>query len=147
MKKKDNPIYQAQAILAIRDHAEGEVRKKLAHKRFSADQIEAAIAWLYEQKLLNDAEFARRYAHSIVAIKPVGPRWLVAKLKQRGLGETHITSAIADVFTQHTEEKLAADAVARWRRMHPSVDNAREKLYRHLASRGFSPDAIASVIT
>lgn len=147
IQKKDNPIYQAQAILALRDHAEAEVRQKLKRKGFSVAQIEEAVRWLHEQKLLNDAVFAERYARSLISAKPVGPRWVWAKLKQKGVAENYIEAASAAVFAEHPEESLAKQATASWRRLHPNAQNERERLYRHLASRGFSPDAINVAIS
>lgn len=146
IKKKDNPIYQAQAILAIRDHAETEVRQKLRRKGFLPEQIEEAISWLYEQKLLNDAEFARQYVNSILGARPVGPRWMRAKLRSKGLQESHIESALHHAYAEHPEEEFAQAAADTWRRLHPSAQKPHEKLYRHLAGRGFSPSAITKAI-
>ena len=51
---KRNVFYQAQAILSRRDHAEAEMRQKLNNKGFSGEEVQEAVDWLYEKKLLND---------------------------------------------------------------------------------------------
>src|SRR5688572_26232861 len=83
--KRSDPLYQAQAILSRRDHAEAEVRGKLKQKGFAEPQIEGAVAWLKQHRLLNDEAFARMYVENTLRFKPTGPRLLTQKLKQRGV--------------------------------------------------------------
>ncbi|MBI3250558.1 MAG: regulatory protein RecX [Candidatus Andersenbacteria bacterium] len=144
--KRKNIYYQAQAILSRRDHAEAEVRMKLAHKQFALPEIEEAVAWLYKQHLLDDDHFAQAYAESVLLGKPVGRRYIAAKLQQKGVKPAAITQAIEQVFNRRSEKELVQDAIARWRRAHTTTKNSRDKLYRFLASRGFSLDIITEVL-
>lgn len=144
--KRKNIYYQAQAILARRDHAEAEVRVKLARKRFAPDEIDRVISRLYTDHLLNDDRFAYSYAESILLAKPVGRRFIAAKLKQKGAKRESIEKALDQIYSEHPENELVQEAVARWQRAHMNVKSGREKLYRFLASRGFSLDAISGAL-
>ena len=144
--KKHNPFYQAQAILSRRDHAESEMREKLARKGFSDAQVESAVVWLKENNLLDDAIFARKYSESILLSKPVGPNWLRLKLRQRGVGTEVIDSTLAHIYEVHEQSELAQAAIQSWMRMYPNKAGNRPALWRFLASRGFYPDVITQCL-
>lgn len=145
--RRSDPYYQAQDILSRRDHAEGEVRRKLAGKGFADNVIEEVVAWLYQKNLLNDEVFARRYAESILLQKPVGPRWVKLKLKQRGVSEQIIATTVTDVFAGDWQQgELIKQAVETWLRQHKKFGQDKERLWRFLASRGFDPERISSYL-
>lgn len=144
--KRTNSIYQAQDILSRRDHSEFEVRTKLKRKRFGPTEVERAIKWLYEQKLLDDAAFTKRYIDSMLLGKPVGPRWLQQKLFAKGVDSSIIEDALTQTFTAGKEAELAQDAAERWRRSHPSKADDKQKLQNFLISRGFSFVCVAGCI-
>ena len=153
MDAQGNPIYQAQAILARRDHSEHEVRTKLAKKGFLPEQIDEGVTWLKDRKLLDDEAFARRYVESTLRLKQVGPAWLILKLKEKRIAEEMIEPAVFGVLDPAKEEELAREAATRWRKSHsrkPSEvgdDYAyRNRLQRFLVSRGFSFDIVQIVL-
>lgn len=168
LPKRTDPFYQAQDILSRRDHSEFELRTKLRRKRFSPSQIDDAVAKLKKLNLINDEKFADNYAANILLFKPVGPRWIKHKLKQKGIAPSVISQTIESTFSPGREEELAAQAAATWWKLHPLDKGGtrgfdvppsfqggarggiylrnKQRLTRHLASRGFSFAAIESVI-
>ena len=153
MQAHENPIYQAQAILARRDHSEYEVRAKLAKKGFLPEQIDEGVNWLKSRKLLDDEAFAKRYVESTLRLKQVGPAWLILKLKEKHIAEHMIEPAVFGVLDPAKEEALAREAANRWRTSHKrkpaEVDDEyryRNRLQRFLVSRGFSFDVVQAVL-
>lgn len=138
MHKRTDPIYQAQDILSRRDHAEFEVRQKLKRKGFTPAQVEEAVAWLYTHRLLDDRAFARRFVESTLLMKPVGPRYLQFKLKQKGVASSIIDEAISAALAERSEAEILQEAIEKWRRSHPRYQHDRERLTRYLVARGFS---------
>lgn len=138
--KRSDPLYQAQAILSRRDHSAAEIRQKLARKGFSPGEINQAVGWLTDNNLLDDAKFARTYTESMLRVKPVGPRWLKAKLRQKGIASAIIAETLAEAFALIQEEELARQAAAR----HAPGD--KNRLYRFLLSRGFSNEVIERIV-
>lgn len=136
--KRTDPIYQAQAILAIRDHSMAEITLKLKKKGFAHPDIKDALVWLEQHKLINDQEFAERYIEGMIRSKPVGPRWLQAKLRQKGITPDVISATLARHCSPDRERELAKEATAAF--ILRSPDPAR--LYRFLLTRGFSADII-----
>lgn len=140
--KRTDPIYQAQAILAIRDHSIAEITLKLKKKGFTAPDIQTALGWLEQHKLVNDQQFAERYVDSLLRSKPVGPRWLHAKLREKGVEPSLIAATLAKLYSKELENHLAKQATAEWQRTHTTSANDPQKLFRFLISRGFSADVI-----
>lgn len=143
--KKTNPYYQAQSILARRDHSEAEVRQKMKKKGFSYDEIDQIIDWLKDQKLLDDAEFARKYAKSLVQSKPVGPLYIRNKFRGKQVADHIVEDAIAKAYEETSEEELIEQAASTWKKIHVKHASDRQRLMRHLASRGFTTDKIYAV--
>ncbi len=87
---------KATRILAMRDHSEHELRRKLAsaptfpgsHKAeqpdFTPEDIEKVIAWCYEHRWLDDAQFAARFIASR-SRKGYGPQRIRQELQQKGI--------------------------------------------------------------
>jgi len=146
IKRKENPIYQAQAVLSRRDHSESEVRTKLAKKGFEEQQIDEGIEYLKENRLLDDERFARMYIENALRFKLVGPRLLSMQLKQKGIADQYIEPAILDVLDQDKEEEIARAAAEKWQRSHTKHSGDRNRLQRFLLTRGFSFDAIQNAI-
>lgn len=160
--KRNNVFYQAQSILSRRDHSEAEVRLKLKCKGFGNEQIEEAVRWLYNNKLLDDEAYVRRYVESVIASKPVGRRWIVAKLRQRGISADMARQAVEKLISDKQELELLEQAADSWGRSHPSTslrtstrykdDPSTElrvdpqRLHRFLLSRGFSFETVSSFI-
>ena len=134
---RQDPYYQAQAILSRRDHTEAEVRFKLRKKGFSTAQVQEVMNWLKEKKFINDETFATKYVENTLRFKAVGRRWLRFKLQQKGLSEENITQALAQ-YSPAEEEIQRQQAITRWQENH-SNDGKPEALARFLASRGFAP--------
>lgn len=139
-------LYEAQAILSRRDNSEAEMRAKLAKKKFAAADIEKAIAWLKEKKYLNDREFARSYAASILRQKAVGPKWIAMKLKEKKIAASTIEAAVDEAFGAGKEKKIAVQAAAKWRQINPAKAQDRNRLTRFLLSRGFSGGVVRELL-
>ena len=117
----------------------------MKRKGFGGSDIDEAVDWAKDNKLINDAVFARRYADSILLSKPVGPRWLQAKLRQKGVAPTLISAVLNDIFAPGREAELATQARDRWQRQHPGQADDPQRLYRFLLSRGFSQAVVSEV--
>ena len=144
--KRQDPHYQAEAILSRREHSIFEMQTKLRRHKFTNQQITAAIGGLKSRGLLNDARFAQAYIASTLRRKAVGPRWLHAKLVQKGVARSVIDEAVTAAFPSGGEENLARQAADSWRRTHSKYAHDTQRLARFLTSRGFARNAIAIVL-
>lgn len=139
--------YQAQAILSRRDQSEAELRRKLQRQGFPPGDIDAAVGRLKKLRLIDDAAVARRYADSLLQRKPAGPRYLIAKLRSRGIARPLIDEAVARACPPSRERELSRQAALAWLRTNPRRSRANQvRLARHLAGRGFRHEVIVETL-
>ncbi|MBI4021950.1 MAG: regulatory protein RecX [Candidatus Andersenbacteria bacterium] len=145
--QRTNPYYQAQAILARRDHSVAELAAKLRRQGFSAGQVTDTLGRLQQNSLLDDERFTSAYIAAALRRTSVGPIWLRHKLRQKGIQPNYIVAVLQRTFPPGRERSIARQAAAAWRRLHPSHQNDWHRLTRFLLSRGFSSDVISALRT
>ena len=129
--------------LTRRDHSQSELAQKLRGKKFPHDDIQAHIASLAQEGLLNDSRFAENYCRYRRA-KGYGPLRISMELQARGIN----AETIAEVI-QITDNAWFAEAERIWRKRFKSTapkDLAlRAKQMRFLQYRGFTREQIEHV--
>ena len=133
-------------MLSRREHSRGELRRKLRGKfgASAAAEIEGEWSRLEGLGILSDERFARAYARGAAA--RFGARRIRAELKQRGVGEEEIGSALAvvgmDSVDAEDELRRAREMAAKRRRTGggdaEGVRKENARLARWLVARGFS---------
>lgn len=146
---------RAQRLLSRREHARGELRRKLLekHGREAAPEIDAELARLTELGLLSDERFARAYARSVSA--KFAARRIRQELQKRGVGAAAVAAALAEVgladgpeADDETRERAKSEElqraralIARRRRTTEADPESRRRedarLLRWLTTRGF----------
>ncbi len=132
-------------LLSYKARTVAELRTRLASKGFSPAAIDSTLRRLAELNLVNDEQFARRFAEDRIRLGRKG-KWRVrAELTRRGVSREQIEQALAEAPDELTAARAAARQFCRRnQRLEPAV--LRRRLYGFLARRGFSPDTISSVI-
>ena len=82
-------------MLARRDYASGELRARLTDKGFEADVVQALIAALERERLLDDGRFAEHYV-TYHAARGQGPTRISRDLKAMGLDAELIERCLTD---------------------------------------------------
>ncbi|MBW7903657.1 MAG: recombination regulator RecX [Rhodocyclaceae bacterium] len=132
---------RALRLLARRDHARAELKKKLAPHAESEETLDALLDELAGRRLLSDA----RYAEMRVSGRSgrYGNARLAQELKTQGVTEETVEAALAGAGDE------VARAYAIWRRKFGTLaaDAAeRARQARYLGNRGFSGDTIRRVL-
>jgi len=143
--KPNHPHYIAQSILARRDHSVFELKTKMEKRGIPAHEIKEIINKLKKLKLLDDKKFAQKYTQQIIQIKPVGPRLIKQKLRQKKINDHFIQAALDTFLTEDLEKELAQKAARKWQQLHPQKKSDRIRLTRFLTSRGFSYSTVKTV--
>jgi regulatory protein len=137
---------QALRLLAVRDRTERELREALLRRGHPPDGVDAVIARLRGQGLLDDAACARRAARRGLAERGVGSRRIRQELGHRGV-ERGTTELSLSAALEETSEAQAIDkaALRYWHahRAEEPVARAR-KLWAHLVRRGFPPALVSA---
>jgi len=148
---RERSIYdQALTLLGFRARSVAELRRTLLQKGGEADEIEAVIARLLDQKLLDDADFARQYARNKLLGPGVSRFRIIQELARKGVSR-HVADRALDELRDEdgVDSAGAIHRVARkkWAALGDLDDvTRRRRLFAFLARRGFSPDEIAAAL-
>ena len=148
---RDRDLYeQALTLLEFKARSVDELRRRLRQKGGAADEVEAVIQRLLDQKLLDDADYARQFARSRLATTGASRRRIAQELGRKGIRRDAADEAIEALTGDEGVEPLAAaQRVARkkWLSL-ASLDEPvrRRRLYAFLARRGFDPDEIRELM-
>lgn len=129
--------------IARRARSEAEIRARLAKAGSEPAVVDRVIERLRELRYLDDEAFAKGRARGLAA-RGFGPRAVASRLYQAGVQAPLAQQGIDETFAGE-EASLARRALERrlkgreWTALEPKE---RERLFRWLAGRGFSPQAI-----
>jgi len=130
--------------LSYRLRSEAELRGRLGRRGFDGDNVEAVIARLKEQGLVNDLAFAEFWKDNRQSFRPRS-RWLTAlELRQKGVAKAVIDQVVADV---DDEDSAYRAALSRARSLPRSdYQSFRRRLGEYLRRRGFSYRVISHTV-
>jgi len=121
------------------------MRRKLAEKNFSVDQINQVVKKLKQANLIQDSSFALAWVENRNNSHPRSQRLMRHELLRKGVNEAHIENALK---TSSTDLELARRAAETYARRLTGNDHEafRKRLSGFLARRGFSYDVIVPLI-
>lgn len=134
----------AMRLLARRPHSRAEIKRKLFQRRFSAETIESTLNECERLALLDDDAFARVLIDESRQ-KGHGSRRILSTLLNKGVDKTLAERALADLENPDEEMENARRVFERKLASLSKENDPRrkkEKLYRHLASKGFSSEIV-----
>lgn len=146
-KKSDTrrALDKAMDLLALRDHAAGELYDKLC-RRFDPHSAAAAVARAGELGLLNDESFARRRAAELLR-KRKSRREILMDLNKKGI-DRETAAAVVEALGDEEEDPDLASARALVQRQYASklAQGKEPQVAAALARRGFSHSVIRTVL-
>ncbi|MFT3892843.1 MAG: RecX family transcriptional regulator [Anaerolineales bacterium] len=142
---RERAFQQAMLFLSYRARSESEIRKNLRKHEIPEEVVEETLERLRQDGLANDGQFARAWVENRSEFRPRSRRMMAMELKQKGLNEEAVTSALEDV----NDEALAYEAAQKRANRFKNLEwiEFRKKLSEFLARRGFSYSVIAPVVT
>ncbi len=134
--------------LARRAHSVFEMRTYLERRSDDKDTVKRVLARLRERKYLDDARYARQFAGDRSRLRHQGRYRIARELRTRGVPDTHIESALAELAGQTDEAAEVRRQIARRiKNLRGPLDQRRiASLQRSLLRAGFSNDAIRAGI-
>ncbi len=137
-------------MLALREHARGELERKLARPRGSWDApdpqlLRQVLDELQAQGLLDEARFAQVLARRVA--RRHGRARVLGELRRHGLDETLIARAAGEALAELEPESDRALRLLLRHHPRPPADAAqRARQMRFLQARGFGADAIRAAL-
>lgn len=140
-------VDRALDILALRDHAAGELYQKLCRK-FDPHSAAAAVAKAEELGLLNDADFARRRAAELMR-KRKSRREVERDLAAKGIDRDTAAQVLEELYAPEDgpdPEVAAACALVQRQYARKLAEGKRPQVMAALARRGFSYAVIRTAL-
>jgi regulatory protein len=129
----------AVTLLSRRDFASGELRANLERRGFERSAVDAVLAQLIDEHVLDDMRFANHYV-AYHAERGRGPLRIAADLRGRGLSD-----ALIDAALESGPDWYVVAARVRGRKFGPQIPDSwaeKNRQARFLQYRGFSSDHI-----
>lgn len=148
---RDRTVYeQALRLLEFKARTVAELRRKLIQKGGSAGEVDSVIERLLDQKLLDDADYARQFARSKLTSAGASRYRVAQELSRKGIRREAAHEAMDELTEQDGIDPLASAltvARKRWSAL-ASFDavTRKRRLYAFLARRGFNPDEIRKLM-
>ncbi len=128
------------------EKSEKKMREKLL-KDFDEDIVEEVIEFLKKYSLVDDERFADRIVANDVNFKKVGKNKIKQNLYSKGIGREYIESAISEIDRDKELENAIYLAKKKISKIKSTDERTiKNKLYQHLAYKGFDYDTINSAI-
>jgi regulatory protein len=123
-------VEKAMVYLARREHSVLELTQKLLQKGYTKMEVEPAIHYLIQERLLSNERFTEQWVHH-KQNRGYGPRYLAFELTQKG-----ISAELIDRYVW-SQKKYFEQSLRNWMRkkMHGSSNTAR--CVRYLLQKGF----------
>ena len=132
-------------LLSRREYTAHEIATKLVQRGCAVGDAASVIAALVAEGLVDDRRAAAAHVRTADRIKGRGRHRIERELLARGV-EKHLVRELLGDLTPQAEREAIRRVLAR-KRMPPRLDPAaRRRLFQHLLRRGFSSDAIQSVL-
>lgn len=136
----------AARFLARRDHARVELAQKLERHDFPDELVEEVLDSLEEFGYLDDERFALVQG-GILARKCWGPRQIAQKLRSRGVDDSIIDEALAEIGREEDwRERALQRMISRFGHPRELNESERQKAFRHLTYRGYSGNLIRRLL-
>ena len=150
MQKNKTALMTAAALLARQEQSSKNLKRKLLAKKYSAVEAQEAIETLQERNYLNDEETCKRQFENFYSEGKLSVKQIYSKLLQRGFDSASVKNLIPRDYYEH-ELKAATRALEK---NFANVDFSelegeeklkfKNKIYRHLSSKGFSSEIISA---
>ena len=142
---RERAFQQAMLFLSYRARSESEIRQNLRKHEIPDPVIEQTLERLRQGGLANDNQFAQAWVENRSTFRPRSRRMMAMELRQKGLNDEAVSSAVANVDDEALAYEAAQKRAARYKGL--EWNEFRKKLSDFLARRGFSYSVIAPVVT
>lgn len=126
-------------LCARSEQCEAEILQKLLRLGLGHADAEGVVAELVERRFIDDARYAAAFARDKVRFAGWGRLKIRAALAAKRIPSATVNEAIAAVEAADYDDALMRAARAKARSLDLDDPADRNRLLRHIASRGFEP--------
>ena len=142
---RERALQQALLFLSYRARSETEIRQNLRKHEIPETVIDQTLERLRQDGFANDDQFAKAWVENRNAFRPRSRRMLAMELRQKGLGDEAVNSALESVDDEALAYEAAQKRAPRYKDL--EWNDFRKKLSDFLARRGFSYSVTSTTVT
>lgn len=142
----DQMLLRMAGLCAGAEQCAADIRSKILKKGFSPAEAEKMLAYLIANKYIDESRFSRAYAVDKVRFSGWGRMKVRMGLRGKGMPDAVISQALDYIPENEYSEALQKVLLAKAKSLDLTDVKDRQKLYRHLASRGFESQLIITAI-
>ena len=149
MKRKptaEEMLLRMAGLCAGAEQCAADIRGKILRQGFSAAEAESMISYLQQNRYLDDSRYARAYAVDKVRFSGWGRMKVRMGLRAKGMEDSTISQALDYVPASDYAVSLNKVMAAKAKGLDMNDVKDRQKLYRHMASRGFESQLIIAAM-
>lgn len=139
-------LRQLASLCARSEQCTYDLRLKMHRKGLTPDEIARNMQYLIDNRFVDDERYARSLATDKVRFAGWGRRKIAAHLIAKKIPSAVIREAMEAIDPQDYKEALIRAARAKARALDLNVRDDRNKMLRHLVSRGFEPALAIKII-
>ena len=128
-------------LLGLKLRTEGEMKEKLKQKKYSPEVSTQVLTELLNNRYIDDQRYAEVYLENLKKYKQFGFFGIKKKLMEKRLPKDIIESVLGGGLGEEEEVKIAKLFLKKQK-----MGLQKQKLASRLASRGFRPNVIFSVL-
>lgn len=143
----DEALLKLMNYCVYQDRCHQEVEKKLRDLEMYEDAKAYIISKLIEEDFLNEERFARSFARGKFRIKKYGRVRIIRELKTKEISAYNLNAALSEIDENDYLNTLRKLAVQKLKTLkEPNDYKKKQKIYQHLAYKGYETDLIYDVI-
>ncbi len=135
--------------LSRRDHGSFELKQKALRKGYPGEVIDRVLEEFDRKGLLNDEEFAKKFAGDKFRFKQWGPVKIKNSLLKKGVHKQVAEKAVQNITNDLDQQQICVDLLRKRKRhfmREPDAIKRKQKMYRYLAGKGYTGDIIQKSI-
>jgi len=130
--------------LMRRAHSVHEMKQKLERRSDNKLLVQVVMARLKENGMIDDARYAKQFAHQRTDSRKQGKFRVARDLRARGIPDRHISSALEEVGQNSDEAAMVRQRIARKLRSYRGEIDEKKmaSIYSSLLRAGFSAEVV-----
>ena len=135
--------------LSRRDHSSFELRQKVSKKGYSRTVIDDVLEELDKKGLLNDEDFAMKFAKDKSEFKNWGPNKIKHALRKKGVDKSLSEKVVQNVVNDLEQHQICVDLIVKRKNHFLREDDfykRKQKIYRYLAGKGYTGPVIKKAL-
>ena len=140
-------LSKATRLCSLSEKCEQDIREKLSEWQLSIENTEKIIAYLKEEKYLDEMRFARFFAQDKHRFAKWGKSKIIFMLKNKGVSSEAIEEAVKNIDFEDYSEQLKSLLTSKYKSIkYKNLYDAKAKLYRFGMSKGFESELVLRTI-